>query len=250
MEFIRATKEEIENLLDTFEVKLDTNDFWETAKDWGLTEEGQQDAYMTFSRLYLAYRRSMKHRGITLIKPTSHQWKILVEITDEARAFCKENDLEQGVGFRLFLDVAGQVTNSMKLHEIRAKADKIHEYFVALAIIEDDKNINITDRLFEAYEHRYLMSMGKESGIASDPQRFCYFVEAAVLCRQYKYRAEDYMGLMFNEFAWLGIPKPYHLVGDKAKELLKHGHDQKHGSSRVRRVSLKHIKDAKFRDQE
>lgn len=255
MEYLTCNKEELKDLIEAMSKDggwpaWTTEQLFETAQEWGLLEEGHQDVYLEFAKMYLAYRRGMKHRGISLIKPGNRQWKMLIEVCDEAIAFYKENNLEKRQGFKLFLDVAGQVTQSMRLQEIRRKADHIHEHFVALAIIEGDQNTKITNQIYDEYEKRYVVATGDHINIALEPLQLQYFVEAAELCREYKYRAKDFVGMVFNEFAWLGVPKPYHLVGAKAKELVKRGHDAKFGAKRIKRVSLKHItqKDDTVRD--
>jgi len=242
MEYLKTTREELEELIGAMSQEgWSSKDLFDTAKEWGFTEEGSITPYMEFAKMYLAYRRSMKHRGVVLVRPGTGQWHTLIDVVDEALAFSSENKLERRAGFKLFLDVASKITNSMKLHEIRAKADNIHEHFVAVAICEGDQNPKITVRILDAWESKHLAQTGDYMNYGKEPLQLQYFVEAAVLCRLYGFRPEDFVGMIFNEFAWLGTPKPFHMVGSKAKELLKHGHDQKHGAKKVKRVSLKHI---------
>jgi len=239
-EYLKATKDELSDLIYGESKNERIDELWETAKEWGLIEEGSQTPYMEFAKMYLAYRRSMKHRGVTLIKPGTNQWRNLIDVCDEAMAFGKENGLEQRTGFKLFLDVASKITNSMKLHEIKAKADNIHEHFVAVAICGDDKNPKLSAQIYEAWEKRHLEATGTFSS-SSEPLQYQYFVEAAELCREWKWRPHEFVAMIWNEFAWLGNPKPFHMVGDKAKEMLARGHDAKYGKKKIKRVSLKHI---------
>lgn len=248
-EYLRVTPQELEDLLKAMPDGIwAVETFWETAKDWGFVEEGSQTPYMEFAKMYLAYRRSMKHRGVTLIKPGTRQWHNLIDVADEAMAFGKENGLEQRAGYKLFLDVASKITNSMKLHEIRAKADNIHEHFVAVAICENDSFPKLSAQIYEEWERRHLEATGTFSD-SSEPLTYQYFVEAAELCKSWKWRPKEFVGMIWNEFAWLGTPKPFHMVGEKAKELLQRGHDNKHGKKKIKRVSLKHITRDKDRDQ-
>ena len=238
---LKVSAGELLNLFDQFKLDINVDEFMTTAETFGYVEVDLESSAQRFAKLYLAYRRSMKHRGIKLMKPRDNQWKTLVEVTTEAISFCTENDLEESTGFRLFLDVAGQVTNSMKLHEIRAKSDKIHEHFVAVEILTTDPNKKTTQKIWDGMVSKYLASTGREYPVRYVPLQVQYFVEAAALCREYKMKPEDFVGMVVNEFAWLGFPKPYHLVGEKVLELMKRGHDAKYGATKVKRVSLLHV---------
>jgi len=240
---IVANIQDLRALFEAFGIEESPEEFMITANEWGLVEDRSDSAPEKFARLYLAYRRSMKHKNVTLIRPGNNQWKVLKDVTREAIAFCTENDLEEDEGFRLFLDVAGQVTNSMKLHEIRAKSDKIHEHFVAVEIVRSDPNKQLTQQVWDSMASHYVSSTGRDYPVKYVPLQVQYFVEAAALCKKYKIRPKAFVEMLVNEFAWLGFPKPYHLVGDKAKELCKQGYIDRYGAPKVKRVSLKHIKD-------
>ncbi len=175
---------------------------------------------MVFAQVYLAHRRGLKHKGLSLITDTNPQWTALKRVSEEALEFigAMRNAVSMREGFVYYLKLAAE-QEWVTLRDLRFRGPKLLVIYEAELTVDQDPNQDITDRLVEAYTREKVKRTGYTPvvKVAGD---YLPFISAAVLCIKYKVTPLQYIQHLAEKWEWTGDLKPSQLHGKKAEEYL------------------------------
>jgi len=252
MEILKATYEDLFGVISIAnnEQDLSIDNLFSIARELELVETvPDRTVEQLFARTYLLYRRSLKHKGLVLITDARKKaWSLVTDVTKDALVFAKENDLEQDEAFLKYLDIAHIICNTLRLQEIRAKADAIHEYYLVENIVRDDDEPEFTEKIYNAYKGAVLQRTGEFDDFFYDPRQMIHMVEAKQVARGYRLGPAEFIKKAFEAYDWTHtVPKPHQLGGKYIAKVFKENEEKANGPKQVRRVNLKDIVKGRFR---
>lgn len=174
-----------------------------------------------FSQLIYATRKSLKHRGITLIKPGSKDWDMVKEITTKALDFCLEFELGKREGFIQYIKIGISKMIKFNLNKFNGLHEIICETYSAIKEIEKDTDPELTKELYNYYSQEVIRVTGIFEPIDNDPEKYVYFVKARQLAEELNVSLDLYIEAQFDGLNFAkGIPHPVQLTGVNARQRL------------------------------
>lgn len=196
---------------------------------------------MIFAQVYLAFRRSLRHKNQKIITPESRHWSILQEAMGTALEFCeataKIGDLR--TGFAEFLDFA-QSLGLSSLRDLASKRDYIMDTYTDYSIVTSDPNPRVSEAILSAYQKLYTTHTGYPAKDPALPRDYIPFIKAAELSLGYHLSPREYVEYLWAQWEWAGILKPSQLKGPKAEEYLRdYVKDRPEPNRNIKKVTLK-----------
>lgn len=182
----------------------------------------KKDVAVLFSNILFQVRRSLKHRGITLITSTSRDWLQLKKVADNAESFSDDFELEYREGFQIYCRIGiKMMKNKYSLNKFLAIHEKICQEYEATLATKTDKYPLVTRELCEYFNREVLDQTGIEDDVSKNSEYLMSFIEVAEYITVEGISAEDYIKAQFDGLSFTGgIPYPSQLIGDKAIERL------------------------------
>lgn len=174
-----------------------------------------------FSKLIYTVRQRLRHRGITLIRPSSREWPYLKEVTNLALGFCSEFNLPVRKGCIEYITIGISKMNKFNVAKFVNLHESICETFLAIKEIEKDSDSELTDTLYKIYSEKILHQTGIFEDFKSEPEKYVAFVRAREQAKNLNVSLEIYIEAQFDALGFAnGIPYPSQMYGTKATERL------------------------------
>jgi len=206
-----------------------------------------------FSNLLYHVRKSLKHRGITQIKEGSRDWLIIKEICKVANEFNESFLLQKREGYIEFIKIAISKMNKFSLNKIVPMAQGICDTYSANIEIREDPDKQVTEALYQRYNHRVLERTGLSFNYKEQPEKYVFFVQAAAICKKNNISPNNYIDSQLESFVFKdSIPDPAQLVGPKALDrAVRYLYEQGKKAKPIEEpiINFKAIKNAKNRNK-
>lgn len=174
---------------------------------------------LKFQSILIKVRKSLKHVGVTIMKPGSKDWLSLKEVTKAAVEFCKTFNLKQDEGFVIYCKMGLSKMNKYNIHKFASLDTIINEQMEAEMEIEDDMYSDLSMRLHQFYVKEIHDRIGNSHQYLDDPINYRSFVRAAKEVMATGGKGVDYIKAQFEAFTWNNsLPQPAQLYGPKARE--------------------------------
>lgn len=179
------------------------------------------ESTMMMGNIIYNYRKSMKHRGISMIKAGTPQYTILKTVTKNVLEFYQEFEdhftsvKDAGVQY---IEIANGLMNNFNITRIPSLNEKIMNTFQAKLDLKTDEDPNITNRAYLQYVRELVNITGTLiDDPKENPAEMAHFVQVGKRCRELGVSPEvyiktQYMGLEFCN----GVPSPAQLMGQKS----------------------------------
>ncbi len=179
----------------------------------------RDDASM-FANLLVLIRRQKKHRGISIIKPGSHQWLSIKEATKLAIDFCNDFDLPKQEGIKIYIGMALDRMSKFNISKFNSTHQWICEDYQAVKEIEKDLTPKQTETV-KIYYEKLLGEKGIVKDYLKDPGKYIFFVRAKEEANKQQVPLEVYVKAQFKAFEWCNsYPEPAQLIGTKSLDRL------------------------------
>lgn len=214
------------------------------------TSTSKGDA-LTFSRLLIMIRKSLKHRGINLINQSSKEWSTLQQITSSATQFCNEFGLSITEGYKEYIQIGiSKMDGAYSLLKFPRLHDYICKYWEAKKELEEHPLNQLAKDMLNRYKDIMFQKTQMDVSYIDSPDRAIAFSKAADLAKSIGVNAIDFIDAQFEALAFAnGVPQPEQLYGDKARErvtryMFETGKQaNKHNTGRA--IDLKKLKNIK-----
>jgi len=191
-----------------------------------------------FARVYLNFRRRMRHQGQKLITRTSGQWLNLKSVTEEAVNFCECFDYSNREGFIQFLEI-GESNEWTSLQKLKYNGHKITEEAILFKEINESPSSSTMYEIIDEFSRAHLSRYGYTPAV-NKTLDFKPFYNAALLADELKIPSKVFVAHLVDKWEWTGGLKPHQLSGDKAREYLMDWKSVNHPTKRViKKVSFK-----------
>lgn len=172
-----------------------------------------------FSQLIYAKRKSLKHRGISMIKSGSKDWDILKEVTGQALLFCEDFELSIREGFIKYIEIGLSKMSKYGLNKFLGMYQGISETHQALIDISEDEDPGGTKKMYEYYTKIIADKTGVFERLEELPEKYVWFIKARNQADDLKVPHNVYIKAQFEALNFAkGIPYPSQMVGPKATE--------------------------------
>lgn len=179
------------------------------------------ESTMLMGQVIYNYRKSLKHRGITMIKAGTPQYTILKDITKNALEFY--NDFEDHFtsvkdAATKYIEIANSLSTNFNITRIPSLHERITTTYQAQLDVKQDPNLELTERAYKAYVRRVIEMTGSLlDDPKSNPSSMVAFTKVAARCKELKVKPETYIEAQFFGLEFCnGIPNPTQLMGDKS----------------------------------
>lgn len=178
------------------------------------------------NKALLYVRRSLKHRGITPIRPGTAEYTRLKTLTQNGKAFYEAYfDKSEKVydAFVQYLELGIKSIRKYSLSTLTSKHEMICSLYEAKISIASDPNPEYTQRALKAYNRQTIEQAGTLFvDYAAVPDKYVYFIEIAKLCKKHSVSPETYITAQFEGLKWANaIPEPQQMVTPKGLEYLQ-----------------------------
>lgn len=183
-----------------------------------LVQSSRRDADL-LAQLIHKIRQTMRHRGISSIKPGSRDWGVLKEITAQALDFTNEFNLTRRYGFLKYIEIGLSKMKKFGLNKFLNMYQGICETYQAMVEIEKDADAEMTKEMYKAYAQKIIQNTGIHDALEELPERYVWFVRAREQAKSMNIGVKIYIEAQFDGLDFSkGIPHPTQLVGPKATE--------------------------------
>lgn len=181
------------------------------------------ESTMMMGQVIYNYRRSLKHKGITMIKAGTPQYTILKDITKNVLEFY--NDFEDHFtsvkdAAIKYVEIANTFMNktSFNITRIPSLHERITNTYQSKLEVMEDKNIEITERAYKAYIRKVIEMTGTLlDDPKNNPSDMVNFTQVSKRCVELKIKPEFYIEAQFFGLEFCnGIPTPAQLTGAKS----------------------------------
>lgn len=178
------------------------------------------DVYM-FAKALIMHRKQRHHQGIAMIKAGSRDWGYLKEITALAVQFCNEVQMDKAEGFNYYISQCLDKVKKFSLPKLVSLYSAICNEYGATQRIQQDKHRSRTEHAHNFYRKIIAEKIGYSEDYTKQPEKYAAFIDVIKAVDEFGVRIEDYILAQFAGLEWHnGIPDPFQLYGDKAKERL------------------------------
>ena len=206
---------------------------------------------LTFSRLLVMIRKSLKHRGISLINQSSKDWKTIQMITASATQFCNDFGLSIQDGYKKYIEMGiSKMDGTYSLYKFPRLHESICRVYESQVELENSPMSSLATEMFEYYKSVMYKRTQIEPTYLDSPDKKLAFKKAADIATEMGISGRDYIEAQFDALSFAnGVPTPDQLYGEKAKErLIKYLYENnkqanKHNSTPA--VDLKKLKSLK-----
>lgn len=211
----------------------------QTAKKAEKISGADAESTMLMSQVIFQYRKSIKHKGVTIIKAGTPQYTILKTITKNVLEFYKEFEdhfTSTKDAAVTYIEIANGLMTNFNLTRIPSLHEKITNQFNAKLEIRTDPKPEYTNRAYAQYVRGVIEIAGT---LIDDPKEnptdMSYFVQVTQRCLKLRITPEVYIQAQFAGLEFCnGIPSPAQLVSAKSLSYIqKHGGKIKAESPKV-----------------
>lgn len=193
-------------------------------EEWGFIQEVKvEDDYeaRVFATILLAYRRSLKHKNLSLITPASQQWSTLQRAAHSATEFAEADPKSCNLreSFKLYLEIADEA-GWLDLRNLWYKGPQIQALYKVRLFVDEDPNVMLTSEIIEAYTQEFMTRTGTYPQGVKVYSDMIPFVKASALCKQHNMTAKMFVEYLWDKWAWTGDLQPHQLHGKKATTYL------------------------------
>lgn len=183
-----------------------------------LTQSSRYDADL-LAKLIYAIRKSLKHRGVSVIKPGGKEWGVVKEITAHALEFCNEFEFTRKEGFTRYIKIGLSKMKIFYLAKFIGLYSGICETHGDIIEIEKDDDKDETRNIYKFYCQRIIENTGVMDELDELPSKYVWFVRARKQAERLNVSCKIYMNAQFEALDFSkGIPYPTQLTGPKATE--------------------------------
>lgn len=181
------------------------------------------DTQLTADIIY-ATRIKLKHRGVRKITEMNHRdWTLCKELTNICNQFAQDFGFDNArEAFIKYITIGfermGKNCRNW-LARLVGMSDNIFTYYSSVKEVEDDDNVQKTQKLFNIYNMILCESTGiaENSSLKDNPEKHLHFLQVRQLLDSKGWNYEDYLRAQFEAMAWVGgIPEPHNLYTQKA----------------------------------
>jgi len=181
-----------------------------------------RDKAIKFMNLYNSLRRLKFKYGVKDVKENTKDWTLLKEASFLADRFGQDFSIDPEKAYKIYIETAIDFLTPFSTLKLVTMYELICECYQALLEIESDKNIEVTQKLYDEYYRTIYSKTGITNDYRTRPNKYVYFVRAASIAVERGIDPHDYIVSQFQNLDWInGVPDPSLLIGDKALERLQ-----------------------------
>lgn len=178
---------------------------------------------LELSNIIYTVRKSLKHKGISMIKQNSPEYNALKKLRTIIEQFANdwEMDLREASIFYVKKGLSKISSYRNYIGKLCDMSESISMEYEAKSIIDSDESKSETERAYKVYIGIINTKTGIAPNYRDNPIKYLPFIQVKNLCNQYSVTPEIYIQAQFEGLAWTdAYPEPNQLVSEKAIERL------------------------------
>lgn len=173
------------------------------------------------ARMVYAVRKTLKHKGVTQIKPTQRDWDIIKTMAKDANAFSIDFEIPKREAYIAYIKAGCAKMQQFSLRKFTNLYQAICTYHEASTEINQDPHKELTNQFHELYRRKVAHKTGYINNYTNHPEKYVWFVRLSKLFEYYTIPPSVYIDAQFSALEKMdAMPDPAQLLGNKAKERL------------------------------